>query len=329
MTHTFFSQFALALSWSFPLHPPTASTIAHHVDYLYYFLTAFTLAFTFGIFAVILYFMIKYRRRSDEEIPEEVKVSIPLELAWTLIPAAICAFIFFWSATLFFKNAQPPASSMEIFVVGKQWMWQLQHSNGAREIDELHVPVSVPVKLTMTSEDVIHDFFIPAFRIKHDVLPGRYTSIWFQATSTGEYDFYCAQYCGTEHSAMLGKVFVMKDDEFAHWLAVNAGSQTMSGAGEKLFSQLGCATCHVNDNSGKYPPLGGVFGQSVRLRNGTSATVDAAFIRNAIINPNADPVAGYPPAMPSFQGQINETQLLDLIAYIKTLPTDQKESAHR
>lgn len=321
--------FAFAACRLFPLHPPTASTIAQHIDYLYYFLTAFTLIFTFGIFAVILYFMIKYRRRSDDEIPEEVKLSIPLELAWTLIPAVLCAFIFLWSASLFFKNSQPPASSMEVFVVGKQWMWQLQHSNGAREIDQLHIPVGVPVKLTMTSEDVIHDFFIPAFRVKHDVLPGRYTSIWFQATTTGEYDFYCAQYCGTEHSAMLGKVFVMKPDEFARWLTANAGGQSMSGAGEQLFSQLGCATCHVHDSSGNYPPLTGIYGQSVRLRDGTTATVDDAFLRNTIVNPNADPVAGFPPSMPSFQGQINEGQLLDLIAYIKTLGSGHGETAHR
>lgn len=313
----------------FPLHPPTASTIAYRVDYLYYFLTAFTLCFTFGIFAVIFYFMVKYRRRSDDDVPEEVKTSIPLELAWTLIPAAICAFIFFWSSSLFFRNSRPPANSTEIFVVGKQWMWHLQHTNGAREIDQLHVPIGVPIKLTMTSEDVIHDFFVPAFRVKEDVLPGRYTSIWFQATQLGTFPFECAQMCGALHSSMRGEVIVMKPDDFAHWLSENAPAETMSSTGGQLFSHLGCVSCHVDDTSGRYPQLAGAYGHQVMLRNGVRVTVDESFIRSAIVNPNAQPLAGYAASMPSFQGQIDEVQLLDLIAYIKTLHSGQKEAALR
>jgi len=330
MIHFFHFGKTLSAAWLlFPLHPPTASTIAHRVDYLYYFLTAFTLFFTFSIFAVILYFMIKYRRRSDDEVPEEVKTSIPLELAWTLIPAAICAFIFFWSCSLFFRNSRPPANSTEIFVVGKQWMWQLQHANGAREIDELHVPLHVPIKLTMTSEDVIHDFFVPAFRVKEDVLPGRYTSIWFQATELGTFPFECAQMCGALHSSMRGEVIVMKPDDFAHWLSSNAPAQTMSSTGEQLFAHLGCVSCHVDDTSGRYPQLAGVYGRQVTLRNGARAAVDESFIRGAIVNPNAQPLAGYTASMPSFQGQIDEVQLLDLIAYIKTLGSGQKADALR
>ncbi len=327
MIQVFNFGIATAASLFFPLHPPAASTIAPQVDYLYYFLTAFTLFFTFLIFAFIFYFMVKYRRRSEDEVPEEVKVSIPLELTWTLIPTAICALIFFWGSSLFFRNARPPANSMEVFVVGKQWMWQLQHANGAREINELHVPLNVPVKLTMTSEDVIHDFFVPAFRVKEDVLPGRYTSIWFQATKLGSFMFECAQMCGAFHSSMHGEVIVMKPDDFAHWLATNAPSQTMSSAGGQLFSQLGCASCHQEDSSGKYPQLAGIYGHQVTLRNGARATVDEGFLRSAIVNPNSEPVAGYSVSMPSFQGQINEVQLLDLIAYIKTLGAARKEAA--
>lgn len=318
-----------AASLLFPLHPPAASTIAGRVDYLYYFLTAFTLFFTFLIFGLIFYFMVKYRRRSEDEVPEDVKTSIPLELAWTLIPAAICAFIFFWSSSLYFRNSRPPGKSIEVFVVGKQWMWQLQHANGAREINQLHVPLGVPVKLTMTSEDVIHDFFVPAFRVKEDVLPGRYTSIWFQATQLGEFDFECAQMCGALHSAMRGGVFVMKPDDYARWLTANAPGQSMSSTGAQLFSQLGCASCHVNDTSGKYPQLAGIYGQQVTLRTGARATVDESFLRAAIVNPAAQPLAGYSASMPSFQGQMNEIQLLDLIAYIKTLGPEERQSARK
>ncbi|HEV2617422.1 MAG TPA: cytochrome c oxidase subunit II [Candidatus Acidoferrales bacterium] len=303
----------------FPLHPPTASTIARGVDNLYFALTGITLFFTFLIFGLIFYFMIKYRRRSENEIPQEVKTSMPLEIAWTLIPTLICAMLFVWSARLFVKNSEPPKGSMEVFVIGKQWMWQLQHPEGAREIDELHVPVGVPVKLTMTSQDVIHDFYIPAFRIKKDVVPGRYSSIWFEATKTGEYPFACAQYCGAEHSAMRGKVFVMKERDYAKWITGQSNGNSMAQAGQKLFASFGCATCHAESSGGKYPTLAGVYGHSVKLRDGRMVIADDAYLRDAISKPGSEPVAGYASSMPSFQGQINEVQLLDLIAYIKSI----------
>lgn len=306
-----------------------ASTIAPQADYIFYCLLAFSCFFIALIFGLILYFMVKYRRRSEDEVAEEVKVSLPLEIAWTVIPVGLCAIIFLWSGTIFFREARPPARSTEIFVIGKQWMWQLQHVNGAREINELHVPLNVPVKLTMTSQDVIHDFFIPAFRIKEDVLPGRYTSLWFQATQLGTFSFRCAQFCGTAHSMMVGTVVVMKPDDYARWLSANAPAQSMSATGQKLFSQLGCATCHTNGNSGKYPSLAGLYGHPVALQNGSTATADDSFLRSMIVNPSAMQIAGYAPSMPSFQGQIDETQLLDLIAYIKTLAPEEKETALR
>ncbi|MGD0227111.1 MAG: cytochrome c oxidase subunit II, partial [Terriglobia bacterium] len=198
----------------FSIRPDQASTIAQGVDYLYYFLTAIDLFFTAVIFLTIFYFALRYRRRSQQDQPPQIEGSLPLEIAWILIPLGICVVVFLWGTSLFIRNSRPPAASTEIFVVGKQWMWKLQHPEGVEEINELHVPVNRPIKLTMTSEDVIHDFSVPAFRVKKDVVPGMYTSLWFQATKTGRFDLYCDQYCGTNHSLMRGEVIVMEPTEY-------------------------------------------------------------------------------------------------------------------
>jgi cytochrome c oxidase subunit 2 len=217
---------------------------------------------------------------------------------------------------------------MEIFVVGKQWMWHLQHPEGPREINELHVPMGVPVKLTMTSEDVIHDFYVPAFRVKKDVVPGRYTSLWFQATKTGIYHLFCAQYCGADHAEMIGWVYVMAPADYAAWLSGGARNESMSQAGERLFNQLGCVTCHVADGTGRGPSLVGLYGKQEKLRSGEVRVVDEALIRQAIVNPNSIILPNYPPIMPTFQGQINEEQVLQLIAYVKSLgPEERKTNA--
>jgi cytochrome c oxidase subunit 2 len=324
-THLFTSNLLAAAS--LPIHPPTASTIGQGVDYLYFFLTGITLFFTILIFSIIFYFMIKYHRRSEDEAPGFVGTSMTLEITWTLVPLAICGVLFVWASSLYFENSRPPNASMELFVVGKQWMWHIQHPEGPREIDELHVPVGVPVKLTMTSEDVIHDFSIPAFRIKKDVLPGRYSSIWFQATKTGIYHFYCAQYCGTDHARMIGWVYVMTAEDYAGWLSGGVRGESMAQSGERLFTQLGCITCHVADNNGRCPTLVGVFNHPVKLKDGRTVVADDAYLRNAIVNPNSMPLPNYAPLMPSFQGQINEEQLLQLIAYIKSLGPEERKSA--
>lgn len=313
-----------ALAAWIPLRPPAASSIAENVDRLHYTLTAITLFFTGLIFSCIFYFMIKYRRQSDDEQPEQIEGNIPLELAWTGIPAVMCIGLFIWASTLYVRNARPPAASTEIFVIGKQWMWHIQHPEGAREIDELHVPVGVPIKVTMTSQDVIHDFYIPAFRVKKDVLPGRYTSLWFQATKVGTYHLFCAQYCGADHSGMIGWVYVMEPTDYAAWLAGGAKTESMAQAGERLFTGLGCATCHTPDNSGRGPSLAGIYGKPEKLRDGTTRTVDEAFIRQAIINPNSLQLPNYPPIMPTFQGQVDEEQVLQLIAYAKSLGTQER-----
>jgi cytochrome c oxidase subunit 2 len=307
-----------------PLRPPAASTIAEGVDRLHYTLTAITLFFTVVIFSTIFFFMIKYRRQSEDEVPPEIEKNVPLEILWTGIPTLICVVIFFWSASLYIENARPPDASTEIFVVGKQWMWHLQHPEGVREINELHVPVGVPIKLTMTSEDVIHDFYVPAFRVKKDVLPGRYTSLWFQATKTGTYHIFCGQYCGADHAQMIGWVYVMEPSDYAAWLSGGSSHESMAQAGERLFTQLGCSTCHAADNTGRGPSLIGLYGKTQTLRSGETRVVDEALIRQAIVFPNSMILPNYPPVMPTFQGQINEEQVLQLIAYVKSLGTQER-----
>jgi cytochrome c oxidase subunit 2 len=308
-----------------PLRPEAASSIAEGVDRLHFFLTGITLFFTALIFTIIFYFMVRYRRRSEGEQPPETEENLLLELTWTLVPTLLSALIFVWASSLYFRNSRPPAASMEIFVIGKQWMWHLQHPEGPREINELHVPVNVPVKLTMTSEDVIHDFYIPAFRVKKDVLPGRYTSLWFQATKTGVYHLFCAQYCGADHAEMIGWVYVVSAADYAAWLAGGARNESMAQTGERLFNQLGCVTCHVADGTGRGPSLAGLYGKPEKLRSGETRPVDEGLIRQAIVNPNSILLPNYPPIMPTFQGQVNEEQVLQLIAYVKSLGSEERK----
>ncbi|HXZ20052.1 MAG TPA: cytochrome c oxidase subunit II [Candidatus Acidoferrales bacterium] len=316
---------ALQASPGIPVFPPRASTVAEGVDLLHYFLTVLTLFFTFVIFTIIFYFMIRYRRRSEDEQPPATVTHMPLEIAWTVIPTLICVVVFLWSASLYFRNANPPNAASEVIVIGKQWMWHVQHPEGVREINELHVPLGVPIKLTLTSQDVIHDFFIPAFRVKRDATPGRYSSLWFQATKTGTFHFFCAQYCGEGHAAMIGWVHVMTPDDYAAWLAGTSRGETMTQAGERLFHQYGCVTCHIADGTGRGPSLVGQFGKPQKLRDGQSLIVDETFLRRAITQPNSMPIPNYAPVMPTFQGQLNEEQILQLIAYLKSLGEEERK----
>jgi cytochrome c oxidase subunit 2 len=308
------------------LRPDAASSIAEGVDHLYFALTFITLFFTIGIFSTIFFFMVKYRRRTDDETPGETEENLPLELAWTIIPTLICVGLFLWASSLYFENSRPPSASTEIFVIGKQWMWHIQHPEGVREINELHVPVGVPVQLTMTSEDVIHDFYIPAFRVKKDVIPGRYSTLWFQATKVGTYHLFCAQYCGADHAEMLGWVYVMSPADYEAWLSSGTPSQTMVQTGEKTFNKLGCSSCHVADGTGRGPSLVGAYSKEEELKSGEKRLVDEAFIRQAIINPNSVVLKNYPPIMPTFRGQVNEEQVLQLIAYVKSLASEERNS---
>lgn len=310
--------------WSgFPLRPDQASTIAEGFDHLFYFETAIAIFFATFIFLTIFYFAIKYRRRSENERPGEIEGSLVLELAWTLIPAALCAIMFYWGSALYFTNSRPPTAALEVFVVGKQWMWHLQHAEGPREINELHVPIGRPVKLTLTSEDVIHDFFVPAFRVKHDVVPGQYYSIWFEATKIGKYHFFCAQYCGAQHSGMIGWVTVMSEVDYEQWLTGGVKSETMAQAGGELYQKYACVTCH---GTGRAPAFNGIYGQPVKLTAGQTVTADEAYLRESIVEPSAKIVDGYTPIMPTFKGQLSEEEILQLIAFIKSLGPEEKKA---
>jgi cytochrome c oxidase subunit II len=306
--------------WSgFPLFPEQASTHAGRVDALYFFLIALTAFFSLLIGFMVVGFAIRYRRRSPDDRPPAIYGSLALELTWTLIPLAIVVVIFFWSADVYLSLSRVPKDAIEVHVVGKRWMWKVQHMTGQREINELHVPVGVPVKLTLTSEDVIHSFFIPAFRVKKDALPARYTTVWFQATRPGRYHLFCAEYCGTRHSNMIGWIEVMEPAAFQAWLAGGASGVSLASAGEKLFQDLACVTCHKADSGARGPALDGLFGRPVALVDGGTVNADETYIRESIVAPSAKVVAGYQPIMPTFQGLVSEEQLIQLVAYVRSL----------
>jgi cytochrome c oxidase subunit 2 len=304
---------------SFRLFPVEASSISAEVDQLLFFLLAVAAFFTVVIFAAIFFFAIRYRRRSDNELPRPIHGSIPLEIVWTVIPFGLSMVMFTWGASVFFRERRPPDNVLPIYVVAKQWMWKLQHPEGQREINELHIPVGRPVKLTMTSEDVIHSFFVPDFRTKQDVVPGRYTTTWFTATKTGKFHLFCAEYCGNNHSGMGGWIYVMEPQDYETWLSGGTPGATLAENGQKLFENLACANCHKTDGSGRCPDLTGLFGKDVKLASGATVKADEDYIRESILRPEAKIVAGYQPSMPTFQGLVTEEGVLQLIEYVKSL----------
>ena len=267
---------------------------------------------------MILAFAVKYRRRSETDRPAAAPSSLRLEIAWTVVPLGIVMVIFVWATRLYFQWATPPDDALEIYVVAKQWMWKVQHLAGEREINEIHVPLDRPVKLTMISQDVIHSFFVPAFRIHQDVLPGRYTTAWFQATKTGHHHLFCSQFCGTGHADMIGAVVVMEKDEFQQWLESRAEG-SLAGEGRKLFQKLQCVACHGADARSRGPVLEDLYGKQVPLQDGRTVAADASYLRESILNPDAKVVAGFQPIMPSFRGEVNEEELLQLLAFLRTL----------
>ena len=302
-----------------PLFPERASTMAPRVDALYFFLLAIAVFFSLLIAGLIVYYAIRYRRGSADAVGTRIRGGMVLEVTWTVVPLIITMVIFVWGASVYFAMASPPPETLNIYVVGKQWMWKFQHLDGQREINELHVPVGRDVKLITTSEDVIHDLFVPAFRIKADVLPGRYINIWFRATRPGRYHLFCAEYCGTKHSGMTGQVVVMEPADYQDWLSGGAGQASLASAGEKLFNDLACNTCHRPDSQGRGPVLNGLFGKTVSLVGGGMLTADEGYIRESILNPSANITAGFQPIMPTFQGLVTEEQLLELVEYVKSL----------
>jgi len=303
--------------------------MASRVDNLYFFLLGISVFFSILIAGLIVFFAVKYRRRSVNEVGANIHGGLWLEVTWTVIPLMIAMVIFVWGASVFFAMSRPPDETLNVYVVGKQWMWKFQHLDGQREINELHVPVGRNVKLIMTSEDVIHDVFVPAFRVKADVLPGRYTNIWFEPTKPGRYHLFCAEYCGTRHSGMTGEVIVMEPSEYQAWLSGGAPEGSLASAGAKLFADLACNTCHRPDAQGRGPVLDGLFGKTQSLQSGETVTVDESYVRESILNPSAKITAGFQPIMPTFQGIVSEEQLLALIEYVKSLATQPQQPTAR
>jgi cytochrome c oxidase subunit 2 len=302
----------------FRFFPEQASTFASRIDLLYAVLVAMTVVMSVAIFAMILFFMIRFRRGSKVIRGPQIKSNLKLELVWSIIPLVVMMGLFAWGADIYFDRSYPPAAALDVYVVGKQWMWKLQHPQGKREINELHVPRGYPIRLTMISQDVIHSFYVPAFRMKQDVLPGRYTTTWFEATKTGEFHLFCAEYCGTDHSRMKGRVIVMEPAEYQAWLQDSTTS--FASRGEQVFNEFRCGSCHSPEAGNRAPLLTGAFGRPVALVGGQTVTFDENYARESILHPQAKIVAGFgETAMPTFEGQLDEEQILALIDYLKTL----------
>jgi cytochrome c oxidase subunit 2 len=298
-----------------PFVPSEGSTFAAKVDALFLFELTVAAFFTFLIFTCIVYFCIRYRRRSEDEIPPKMPSHYGLEITWTIVPFLLMLVMYFWGASLYVDMKRPGENGLEIHVIAKQWMWKIEHPEGVREINELHVPVGIPVRLILASQDVIHDFFVPAFRMKQDLIPGSYVTEWFQATQAGTFRLFCAQYCGMGHSTMVGKVVVLSPHDYQAWVAGAGPAEPPAAAGKKLFTTYGCVQCHGQ----RAPTLAGLYGSKVALQDGRMVIADEQYLRMAITDPSSQIVAGYPAIMPSFKGQLSEEQLYELIQFIKSL----------
>jgi cytochrome c oxidase subunit 2 len=311
-----------------PIYPEQASNFASNVDLLMIYITTVCAFFAVLITVAIVYCFFKFHRKRPGDVGVPIHGDMRLEAAWIGVPLILALSMFAWGAVLYVDYRRPPSDTLDIYVVGKQWMWRIQQPTGLREINELHVPVGRSVKLILASEDVIHDFSVPAFRIKMDVVPGQYNTMWFQATKPGRYHFYCSQYCGTNHALMVGWVTAMEPTDYAAWLSGSSESfENPVAAGEKLFAEKACITCHLADGRGRAPSLNGLYGAKVQLADGSMVTAEDAYIRESILEPKAKIVAGYQPLMPTFQGQLTEEQILDLTAYIRSLATQPVPSS--
>lgn len=309
----------------FPLFPEQASTVAGDVDLLFLALLGLSGFFILLITSLIVYFSVRYRRGATVNRIRDFRADNKLEFTWSVIPLGLALLVFAWASALFVRMVDPPDDALDIYVVGQRWMWTTQHPDGQREINQLHVPRGQPVRLIMTSQDIIHSFFVPAFRVKQDVLPGRYTTLWFEATRTGEYHLFCTEYCGAKHSFMVGSVIVLEPAQFQQWLSEQAAEETLPETGERLMVRLGCAACHLPDGTGRGPSLVGIFGQPTEMETGEVVIADENYIRESILHPHVRILAGYPDIMPSFQERITEEEILQIISYIRSLGQEEPE----
>lgn len=302
-----------------PLFPEQASSFASDVDALYLFVLAVTGFFSLLVAVLVVIFGIRYRRRHAGEIGAPIEGNLAMELMWSIIPSIIAMVMFGWGASVFYHVRRPPDESLQIYAVGKQWMWKFQHLEGQREINELHVPLGRPVKVTVSSEDVIHSLYFPSFRTKIDAIPGRYTTLWFEPTKAGRYHIFCAEYCGTQHSGMIGYVTVMEPAAYQAWLAGGGVDGTLAERGARLFNELACNTCHLDSGTGRGPSLKDIIGKPVELTDGSKVVVDEAYLRESILNSQAKVVKGFQPLMPTFQGLVSEEGLVALIEHVRSL----------
>ncbi|MBV9784513.1 MAG: cytochrome c oxidase subunit II [Acidisphaera sp.] len=329
---------------------PAASSNAPEVDALLAALLLMSCAVLALVFGLMFFYVVRYRAGSRIDRGALAERTFRFEISWTAATLAIFFGLFLWGADLYVRLFEPPADALKVYVVGKQWMWKVEHPGGQREIDTLHVPADQPIELVMTSEDVIHDFSVPAFRLKRDVVPGRYETLWFRADRPGTYHLYCDQFCGTDHAHMVGEVVVLSGPDYRKWLSVTPGSETLAAQGQALFIHFGCSGCHGGNGAGSYggpggsppgstgqapapsystvraPPLVGLYGSPVPLSDGSVVIADDRYIRDSILDPGAQIVASYQNVMPSFAGQISEEDLVKLIAYIKSLGAQRADA---
>src|SRR5271155_3478883 len=316
-------QFLVKWLTNFGLFPPEASTIAPYADELYFFLILISLVGMVIVIMLVAGFSIAYRAEKNP-VATPIEGSTLLEATWTIIPLALFMVTFVWGALLYFRIYNPPANSMNIYIVGKQWMWKAEHPGGQHEINSLHVPTGRPIQLTMISVDVFHSFSIPDFRVKREVIPGRYTTVWFNATTPGTYHIFCTQYCGTQHSGMIGEVTVLTPDDYQKWLAQSTSGMSLAQNGERLFASMGCNACHSGSAAARGPNLAGVYGSKLQLTSGSQVLVNDAYLRDAILNPSQHITAGYAPIMPTYQGQVSEDGLIDLVEFLKTMQSNYR-----
>jgi cytochrome c oxidase subunit II len=302
-----------------PFWPEISSNTGEAVNGLFVAELALALLIIATVLAMMLTFSIRYRKGSSASRADRVKKTWHVEMLWTAATLGVFLMLFVWGAAMYIWLYKPPQSDEEVYVVGKQWMWKVEHPGGQREIDALHVPVDKTIRVVMASEDVIHSFFVPAFRIKHDVVPGTLETIWFKANKTGTFRLECTQYCGLQHATMQGQVVVMSGPDYARWLTEQGVENSLVQQGEEVFRAHGCSGCHSDNSTVHAPSLVGLYGTYVHLQDGSTRLADEAYIRDCILNPRSFTVAGYPPVMPDFSGQLGEDEVLKLIAYIKSL----------
>jgi cytochrome c oxidase subunit 2 len=302
-----------------PIFPDQASTFAKDVDALYFFIFTVSAFFALAVAVSVIYFGIRYHKTHDGEIGARIEGNLPLELLWSVIPTIIAMVMFGWGASVFYHLRRPPDEAMHIYAVGKQWMWKFQHLEGQREINELHIPAGRPIKITISSEDVLHSLYFPAFRTKMDAIPGRYTELWFEADQTGVFHMFCTEYCGTNHAGMIGNVTVLEPSQYQAWLQGGGLEGTLAQRGARLFDAQACSSCHLDAGQGRGPSLKDIVGTTVALQDGSSVVVDDGYLRESILNSQAKIVKGFQPLMPTFQGLISEENLVALIEYVKSL----------